>query len=465
MKFGMANNLSRTDVIAAMALAAVFLLAIWKVSTLPPLSNFLPPLSQAVSSSPSAHAVQALSPSSSNPRQLSPDGRFYFDARFVSSQPGQAVHAASLAELGDGYLRAVWFSGSREGAGDVSIKTAVMNPQDLQWSQETTLFGRDDLQKDLWRYVKKIGNPVIARMPDDSLMLWMVNVSVGGWAGSSISWARSTDDGVTWSTLRRLVTSPFLNISTLAKGAPFFYENGQIGLPVYHEFITKFAEILRISPHGQIIDKSRIPASQTSLQPVAFVRDAKQAHIFMRSGRGIAVMASETSDVGQTWSPTHATSWANPDSALAGVVTFSGEQWLALNPNPRNRQTLALLKSTLGSSFDGATPWTVESPLGAEARLSISSYERLLADELAARGASHAQSQADVESAKRQLCNAGACSQEFSYPYLLQSRDGYLHLVYTWHRSRIKHVRLDPGQVLQPSAAPPVPSRAASTTH
>ena len=465
MKFGLAKNSSRTDVIALMALAAAFLLASWKVLSLPPVSDFSPPLSQAVSSSTSSVAAQALSPSSSDPQQLSPDGRFLFDARFVSSQPGQAVHAASLAELGDGSLRAVWFSGSREGAGDVSIKTAVMNPQNLRWSRETTLFGRDDLQRDLWRYVKKIGNPVIARMPDDSLMLWMVNVSVGGWAGSSISWAHSTDDGVTWSVLRRLVTSPFLNIRTLAKGAPFFYQNGQIGLPVYHEFITKFAEILRISPHGQIIDKSRIPASQTSLQPVALVHDARQAHIYMRSGRGTAVMVSETTDVGKTWSPTHATSWPNPDSALAAVVTVSGERWLALNPNLKNRQTLALLKGTMGGSFEGATPWTVESPLDAEARLSVSSYERLLADELKTRGASQTQIQADVESAKRQLCSAGTCSQEFSYPYLLQSRDGYLHLVYTWHRSRIKHVRLDPGQVLQPSAASPVPSRATSATH
>ena len=277
----------------------------------------------------------------------------------------------------------------------------------------------------------------MARLPDGSLMLWMVNVSLGGWAGSSISWTRSTDDGASWSELRRLVTSPFLNISTLAKGAPFFYQNGQIGLPVYHEFITKSAEILRLSPEGQMVDKTRIPASQTSLQPVALVQDALRAQLYMRSGRSTAIMASDTTDAGKAWSATRATSWPNPDSALAGVVTTAGDQWLAFNPNPANRQALALLKAGRGGSFEGAVPWTVESASDVETRLPVSRYEQLLADELQAQGASQAQIRAGVNSAKRQLCGPDTCFQEFSYPYLLQSRDGYLHLVYTWHRSQI----------------------------
>ena len=95
----------------------------------------------------------------------------------------------------------------------------------------------------------------------------------------------------------------------------------------------------------------------------------------------------------------------------------------------------------------------------------MSDYERLRGDELKAHGASQAQVQAYVASAKRQLCGTDTCLQEFSYPYLLQSRDGYLHLLYTWHRSRIKHVRLDPVQVLQTDAGSPAPSHAAPAAH
>ena len=450
---------------AAAVLVAVFCLAGWKVASQPPAPDFQALPSLAVAAARVAPSVQFSGASGSLPvQEQSPDGRFHFDARFVSSAPGRAVHAASLVELRDGSLRAVWFSGSREGAGDVAVKTSVMDPASLRWSEETVLFDRSMLQQDLWRYVKKIGNPVIARLPDGSLMLWMVNVSLGGWAGSSLSWTRSTDDGLTWSAARRLVTSPFLNISTLAKGAPVFYQNGQVGLPVYHEFITKFAEILRISPQGQVMDKVRIPGSQQSLQPVMLVTAARQAQLYMRSSSSTAVMASSTSDAGVTWSPARATAWPNPDSALAGTVTATGQQWLALNPKPQYRETLALLQAAPGATFDGASPWIVESPAD-PVRPKPGDYERLLGDALRARGASSDQAQADVDSAKRQLCGIDSCAREFSYPYLLQSRDGYLHLVYTWHRSRIKHVRLDPRQVLQPVAAPPAPSHAASAAH
>ena len=456
----------RTDFLAALALTAIFLLAGWKIATRAPAPDFLALPQQAASAASALPAAQASgSPATATAGQRSPDGRFEFDARFVSSAPGQAVHAASLVELRDGRLRAVWFSGSREGGRDVAVKTSVMDAATLRWGAEATLFNRTQLQQELWRYVKKIGNPVVARMPDDSLMLWMVNVSVGGWAGSSISWARSTDEGDTWSPARRLVTSPFINISTLVKGAPVFYQNGQIGLPVYHEFVTKFAEILRLGPQGKVIDKVRIPGSHNSLQPVVLASSPKHAQAYMRSGSRTAVMASFTSDAGATWAPAHAIAWPNPDSALAGVVTATGQQWLALNPQPKNREALALLQTAPGGFFDGARPWTVESSPSPGMRLPVSDYERLLGDELRVRGASRAQAQADVDSAKRQLCGADTCLQEFSYPFVLQSRDGYLHLVYTWHRSRIKHVRLDPRQVLQPDAALPAASHAASAAH
>ena len=457
----------RMDSVAALMLMAVFALAGWKIFNRLPAPNFAAVVQPSVSSVNAPRPLAEVATAASLPQQQrSADGHFhYFDARFVSSKPGQAVHAASVAEMRDGGLRAVWFSGSREGAGDVAIKTAVMDAASLQWGEETTLFDRTQLQQGLWRYVKKLGNPVISRLPDGSLMLAMVNVSLGGWAGSSITWLRSTDDGISWSAPRRLVTSPFLNISTLVKGAPIFYENGEIGLPVYHEFVSKFAEILRVSPQGQVLDKTRIPGSQTSLQPVVLVADSQRAQVYMRSGKAIAVMMSATDDAGKTWSATRATTWPNPDSALAGVVTGTGQQWLALNTHPKNREVLALLQTPVGGSFDGAVPWTVEASPNPEARLSVGDYERLLSDELQAHGASPTQVQAYVASAKRQLCGADTCAQEFSYPYLLQSRDGYLHLVYTWHRSRIQHVRLDPLQVLQPDAGSPVQSHVAPTVH
>ena len=33
---------------------------------------------------------------------------------------------------------------------------------------------------------------------------------------------------------------------------------------------------------------------------------------------------------------------------------------------------------------------------------------------------------------------------EFSYPAVIQSADGLVHVTYTWKRQRVKHVAIDP---------------------
>lgn len=421
----------------------------WKVAHRPPPPFFAPagklPATVSIVREPGA--------------ELSPDGRFRFDANFVSALPGQAVHAATLVELNNGDVRAVWFSGSREGASDVTVQTAVMDVRTQRWGNETPLFDKRQMQRSLMRYVKKLGNPVIGRAPDGSLMLWMVNVSLGGWAGSAISFAQSHDEGSTWSAPQRLVTSPFLNISTLVKSTPIALADGGMALPVYHEFVAKFAEVLRLDAKGQLVDKVRVPGSHTSLQPVVIVSSAADAQMYMRSSGAKALAQSTTSDGGATWSASRAGRLPNPDAAVAGVVASGSNtparQWLALNPTTSNREQLALVSAPLGGSFDGALPWMIESTGSPNARVAIVDYERLLGEELKQRGASEAQTHAYVASARRQLCGDSQCAQEFSYPFLLQTRDGDLHLVYTWHRTRIKHIRLDAFQAPVAAQAEP----------
>ncbi|MDL2297205.1 exo-alpha-sialidase, partial [Bacteroidales bacterium OttesenSCG-928-E04] len=33
---------------------------------------------------------------------------------------------------------------------------------------------------------------------------------------------------------------------------------------------------------------------------------------------------------------------------------------------------------------------------------------------------------------------------EYSYPFVMQGTDGYVHVVYTWRREKIKYVKIDP---------------------
>lgn len=447
---------ARSGVAILLLMVAAFALSAWKIASrdnapdfafsAPSQANVASDSGSAALSASPASASASTSASTTTSKLAAPTSQLQFDANFVSSSPGQAVHAASLVELENGNLRAVWFSGSREGAGDVTIQSAVMRVGAFIWEPEKTLFERHAIEQGLWRYVKKIGNPVIARAADGSLVLWMVNVSLGGWAGSSISWARSTDEGESWTQPRRLVTSPFLNISTLVKGAPFLYANGDIGLPVYHEFVAKLGEVLRVDPQGRVKDKIRISHSQSSLQPVVLITGSTTAQAFMRSGSAIALMTSRTTDAGLSWSSTVPSRLPNPDAAVAGLVSSDKRRWLALNPTTNNRETLALAETGQNGTFDEKSVLNLEVSPTPGRRLSIADYETTLGRELKATGASDSEIKAYVASARRQLCNLDSCAQEFSYPYLLQSRDGYLHLVYTWHRTRIRHIRLNPNQ-------------------
>ncbi|MEO6320716.1 MAG: hypothetical protein ABIR56_08515, partial [Polaromonas sp.] len=100
----------------------------WKIFNRLPAPDFATVAQLPVAPASAPQLVAEVTPATSLPPQKrSADGRFNSDAQFVSSAPGQAVHAASAVEMRDRRLRAVWFSGSREGAGDVAIKTSLMD--------------------------------------------------------------------------------------------------------------------------------------------------------------------------------------------------------------------------------------------------------------------------------------------------------------------------------------------------
>ncbi|WP_206336497.1 exo-alpha-sialidase, partial [Pseudomonas viridiflava] len=92
-------------------------------------------------------------------------------------------------------------------------------------------------------------------------------------------------------------------ISTLVRAAPVFHADGSIGLPVYHEFLGKFAEYLYPSPDGDVIDKFRISRGKNSLQPTVVPLDGQRAVALLRYAGEThhRVLASRTEDGGQTW--------------------------------------------------------------------------------------------------------------------------------------------------------------------
>lgn len=367
-----------------------------------------------------------------------------FESHFASSKLFVQVHAASSIELNDGRIRAFWFSGSHEGAQDVAIHSAVFDPIKSQWGSEAVAMTRERTQHALHRYVAKLGNPVVARAADGSLRMFYVTVSMGGWAGSSITTMTSHDEGASWSEPRRLVTSPFLNISTLVKGTPFLYGDGTLGVPVYHEFISKFGEILRVAPNGAVLDKQRLAAGgQGTLQPVMLMQNAQAAQVLMRyagAAEPYRVVSVATQDAGRHWSAPVKTGLRNPDAALSGVSLPDGRLLAVLNDLEHGRDALSLMLSA-----DGGKTWRevqkLEDQQAASAQADAAHFaanvQALIPQSDATATAQLAQY---VESAQRTVCKDGRCRYEFSYPYLIRTQRGDFHLVYSWNRTFIKHL-------------------------
>jgi predicted neuraminidase len=312
-----------------------------------------------------------------------------------------SVHSATAAELKDGRLRAFWYGGTREGASDVAIYTSVYSPKDGTWSPERAVMTRELAQGQLRRTIRKLGNPVTGRDRGGRLCLFFVSVSVGGWAGSAINLVTSEDEGETWSPPQRLISSPFFNISTLVKGAPLLLADGTIALPVYHEFLAKFGELLRVDGEGRAVGKTRLSWGKSSLQPVIVPRSETEAVAFLRyAGDPPArVLMTRTSDAGAHWSEPVKTALPNPNAAVASVLLAGGPLVLAFNNAGENREDLSLALSA-----DFGDTWRVA--------------RRLEGESVAPR----------------------APVPEYSYPWMMQDRAGDVHVLYTWGRSRIKHV-------------------------
>ncbi len=327
-----------------------------------------------------------------------------YRAQLLPNSTAASVHSATAAEISGGRLRAFWYGGSREGASDVALYTSIYSLRQEDWSPERVVVTREFAQRHLQRYVRKLGNPVAGRDQRGRLCLYFVSVSVGGWAGSAVNLMVSEDEGETWSPPRRLIASPFFNISTLVKGAPLLFSDGTMGLPVYHELLGKFGELLRLDSAGGVVLKTRLSWGQSSLQPVIVPRSDKEAVGFMRySGdRPNRILSVRTGDGGVHWSPPAKTALPNPNAAIASVLLADGPLLLVFNDAEENREDLSLALST-----DFGNTWRIA--------------HRFEGDS--------GSTQAPVP--------------EYSYPWIMQDRAGDVHVLYTWGRSRIKHVRFN----------------------
>ena len=369
-----------------------------------------------------------------------------FASDFASSATDRFVHAASVAALPDGRLLSVWFGGSREGAGDVNIFGAFYDPAARRWGEERVLATTRGTGLALQRFVRKLGNPVVSQAPDGKLWLFYVSVSMGGWAGSALNASHSLDGGASWSAPRRLITSPFFNISTLVKGTPFYYRDGSIGLPVYHEFLGKFAELLRLDGDGNVLDKARISHGKHSLQPVIVASGPADAVALMRYAgeHPKRLLTSHTRDGGRHWQRPGKVAVANSNAAVAAVRMPNGAILGVMNDLDDGRHRLSLLVSRDdGDSWQRLTELEDSADFGGD-RVPRQTYTPALQQKML-----HSSSRSPSLWARyrakldRRVCSDSGCRFVFDYPFMIQAPDGEYHIVYSWNKSFIKHVRFN----------------------
>ena len=365
-----------------------------------------------------------------------------FSAKFASSDMDDFVHSASITGLPGGDLMAAWFAGSREGAADVQIRAARFDARSGQWSAERVLATRESTQRAVGKHIRKLGNPVISLAPDNRLWLFYVSVSLGGWAGSAINAMVSDDLGETWSAPRQLITSPFLNISTLVRAAPVFHADGSIGLPVYHEFLGKFPEYLHLSAKGEVLGKYRIGKGRDSLQPAVVALDERRAVALLRYAgeEHHRVLASYSEDAGRSWSHPQPVEPSNPNSSLAAVGRPDGSLLVAMNDLEDGRFRLTLYATdanlanwrTLGELDESPNPWG--EPIAQD------EFPAVVSEKFRASGGKPEQQAQFLEQVSARMCSAEGCTFDYEYPYFTRDREGTYHLVYSWNDMFIKHL-------------------------
>ena len=324
----------------------------------------------------------------------------FFQEEFINpNSPLPMSHVASICELPDGRLAATWYSGSRELVRDVAIFFSTRSPGQSVWSTPRAIVTRESAARDLNCSIKTVGNAVIFEDSTGLLVLLYVSITVGGWSGSELNLTTSADQGLTWTPSRRLTLSPFFNFSELVKNAPVALTDGSWVVPIYQEFIGRFPELLwlRKSAGDFIATKSRVAGGKLTFQPALVPLSSNAALVVLRDYTPQKkVSVARTADAGRTWTSPTVLDLPNPNSGLDALRLTDGRLLLAFNDSRKGRENLRL-----AVSVDEGRTWIRVATLDEET------------------------------------------GSIFSYPFLIQGRDGCVHIVYTWKGKAIKHVEFN----------------------
>jgi predicted neuraminidase len=306
--------------------------------------------------------------------------------------PFDSVHASTIVRTGEG-LVAAWFAGTREGAPDVGIWAARETKG--VWSEPKEV--ATGVQPDGTRH--PCWNPVLFETAPGVLTLfYKVGPDPSRWWGMTRS---SRDGGRTWSDGQRLPDG----ILGPIKNKPVRLADGTLLSPTSTESTDQPSRwrvhFERSTDNGKTWTIVQLPppggAPIDAIQPSVLIHGGSrlQAVGRTRSGR---VFETWSNDGGKSWTPMTLTVLPNPSAGTDAVTLADGRHLIVYNHTPKVRTPLNIAVSRDGKLWEAAL--VLENEPG-----------------------------------------------EYSYPAVIQSPDGLVHVTYTWKRLRIKHVVIDPARL------------------
>ncbi len=301
--------------------------------------------------------------------------------------PFAECHASTIAESG-GELVAAWFGGTEEKHKDVGIW--LSRYEKGQWTAPREV--ANGVESAEMRY--PCWNPVLFQPKNGPLMLfYKVGPDVPRWWGVVMT---STDAGRTWSKPQRLSEG----ILGPIKNKPVQLANGDIISPSSTEDHGWRVHFERSADQGRTW-QSTGPLNDgrkfAAIQPSILLHENGRLQAIGRT-RQLKLFSIESTDGGKSWGEMTALDVPNPNSGIDAVTLRDGRHLLIFNNTPIGRSPL-----NVGLSRDGKK-W-----------FSIATLENSLG--------------------------------EYSYPAVIQTKDGLVHITYTWDRKRIKHVVMDPSKI------------------
>ncbi|MBT1157901.1 exo-alpha-sialidase [Aminobacter anthyllidis] len=363
---------------------------------------------------------------------------------FLAS-PTVQNHAANLTLLPDGTIACVWFGGTMEGMGDISIYMSRLAPGSDVWSVPEKM--SDDAQK-------SEQNPLLFNAPDGKVWLLFTSQTSGNQDGAVVKRRISEDGGKTFGKVSVLCDTP----GTFVRQPVIVNGRGEWLLPVFRCIGLPGTRWSGDVDTAAVLISTDAGASWT-MHDVADSIGAVHMNIVPLGGDEMValyrnrfseqVLRSRSSDGGRSWSAPEPTDLPNNNSSVQAVRTGDGR--IAIVYNHANASMSDDRRLSLYDEIEGDEAETTSAgaePAGRKAVWGVPRAPLSLA--FSSDGGESFPERIDLETGDG-FCltnnSKDGLNREFSYPSILATPDGVIHVAFTYFRRAIKYVRLSSGAV------------------